>query len=41
MTTHFAGRLAPTDLVSVEGVILHYNAVLTDLNPTELGSVEP
>ena len=38
----FAVRLAapPTDLVSVEEVIVHYDTVIVELNPTELVSVE-
>ena len=30
----------PTDLVSVEEVIVHYDTVIVELNPTELVSVE-
>ena len=39
---NFAVRLAapPTDLVSVEEVIVHYDTVIVELNPTELVSVE-
>ena len=39
---NFAVRLAapPTDLVSVEEVIVHYDTVIVELNPAELVSVE-
>ena len=40
--SNFAVRPAapPTDLVSVEEVIVHYDTVTIELSPTELVSVE-